>query len=71
MNQKQRWAYIAYFRQFVQAEQVWDILELPVEVICDYILQMWEEFYEQNTKNSLNIHSKWLKSNQINYEILS
>lgn len=71
MNTNIRWMYIWYFRKFATAEQIWDLLDLSVESVCDYILEIWKEIYEQNSENSLNIHSKWLKSSEINYWIFS
>ena len=58
MNTKQRWLYIAFFWKYVSAEQLEDMLELSIESMADYILTMWEEFYNQFYNDSNN--STWL-----------
>ena len=61
MNTKQRWLYIAFFWKYVTTEQLEDMLQLSMESVSDYILAMWEEFYNQMENKEYN--SVWLLEN--------
>ena len=62
MTIEQKAIYIMYFWKYGTAEQIGDMTMLSVDIMADYILEVWKEFYVENRKNKLNIDNKLLNS---------
>ena len=45
--------YVAYFWRYANNEQIEDMLSLSIDVIVDYILYIWKEFYNEKEKQSI------------------
>ena len=59
MTIEQKAIYIMYFWKYGTKEQIGDMTMLSVDIMADYILEIWKEFY---MKNKLNIDNKLLNS---------
>jgi len=62
MTIEQKAIYIMYFWKYATKEQIGDMTMLSVDIMADYILEIWKEFYIKNKKNKLNINNKLLNS---------
>ena len=45
--------YVTYFWNYASKEQIEDMLSLSIDVIVDYVLYIWKEFYEAKEKESI------------------
>ena len=61
MNTKTKWIYVAYFWKYARQEQIEDMMMLSIDMIVDYILIIWKEYYQENKEKS----SIFLKENLI------
>lgn len=70
MTIEQKGIYIMYFWKYATAEQIGDATMLSVDVIAEYILEIWKEYYMKNKKNKLNMNHKLLNSKVVNFNKL-
>ncbi len=70
MTMEQKWIYIMYFWKYATAEQIWDMTILPVDIMMDYILEIWKDHYKENAKIKLNMSNKLLNSSLISFNKL-
>lgn len=67
MTIEQKGIYIMYFWKYASIEQISDMTTLSIDIMVDYILTLWKEYY---TKNKLNMEDKLLNSKVMNLNTL-
>jgi len=70
MTMEQKVIYVMYFWKYAKVEQIGDMTELSIDIMVDYILEVWKEYFIKNKKNKLNIKNKLLNFKVVNLDKL-